>query len=282
MKLLDRVGMLVARRWLSGITIADALEDSRAINSLSEKVMINYLGEGLAKRADVSKNVMTYVSLLRKMKSDKIKGCISVKPTQLGLCIGYSFFLENYGKVISVAAKAGVFVWTDMEEPVYINSTIKAYLSMLKKHNNVGICMQARVKRTYDDIKHIVSEGGRIRLVKGAYKPIGGINYMTRNQTNGNYVRCMHYLFSHSKSFMIATHDYAIIGKALRLRKRYKGKIMFAMLKGIRPSLAVKLSGMGQDIYIYLPFGEEWLSYSMRRLKEVSNIILVVRSLLVG
>ncbi len=282
MSFLNRVGLLFARRWISGITVSEAAADAIRINRSGEMVMLNYLGEGTRSSHAASRSVKIYLRLLKTMKRSRIKGCISVKPTQLGLCLGYQEFVRNYSAIVSAADKMGIFVWTDMEEHRYTDYTIKAYLDALGMHSNVGICLQARQRGTYGNLKRIVKKGGKIRLVKGAYKDGGGVNYTTEAEVSANYLRCLDYLTLHCKRFIIATHDGKIISYALNKAKRYKRELTFAMLKGIRPKMAAQIAKNGKEIYIYLPFGEEWFQYSMRRLKEFSNIVLVARSIFQG
>ncbi len=278
----NRLGLPVARKWIGGITIDEVIKESHRLNHLVERVMINYLGEDLIDDEKIVKNVDTYIKLLAQMHKNRIKGCIAIKPTQLGLKVRYSLFLQNYHKVVAKAKSSSIFVWLDMEEHQYVDATITAYLETLQKYKNVGICLQAKLKRTFNDTKLIGSKGGAIRLVKGAYKNHPGITFKSEADIEETYKKCMYYLFNHSKYFMIATHDDKLIDTAIAYQKKYKRKAMFGMLKGIRPSLSLKLARAKEEIYIYVPFGEDWIAYSLRRLKEKEHSMMVLRSIFQG
>lgn len=272
----------MAGRWISGITVGDAIRDAKRVNASGERVMINCLGEGFRDKASVDKDRSIYIDLIKAMHREGIVGCIAVKPTQLGLSISYRMFVKNYADIIAAAHASGIFVWTDMEEPEYVDSTIKAYLDIIKKYDNAGICIQARLRRSFDDVKLISKKGGTIRLVKGAYGTKRGVTYMSGRGTDSDYIRCMDYMFRHCRSLMVATHDKRLIDAALDMQRRHRRKLMFAMLKGIRPKLAARLAGTGQEVYIYLPFGESWLKYSLRRIKELEHVTLLLRSMVQG
>ena len=134
------------------------------------------------------------------------------------------------------------------------------------------------LKRSINDVKKIVKKEGKIRLVKGAYHEDQLVSY-TRYDSTINYLKIMQYLFERSNSFMLATHDLSIINKSLWLSKKYKKNPTYAMLYGIRNKLAVKLA-LTNNMVLYLPYGKNWFSYSYRRLRESSNLTLVLRSLL--
>lgn len=280
MSLAGRIGIIFARKWIGGTTVSDALGAAAKLNAVGEKVIINYLGEELTDKAKVSKTVRTYIEIIRRMKSESINGCIAVKPTQLGLNISYSEFESNYEKIVEYAERMGIFVWMDMEDYITIDRSIKAYLHVLKKRRNAGICIQSKLLRSYQDIRRISKHRGIIRLVKGAYASHYGITYMKKTGVDNNYLKCMNYLFKSGSKFMVATHDDKMIGQARRLEARAHRRTMFGMLKGIRPSLARALIAEHEDVYIYVPFGEEWLEYSLRRLKELEHSMLILRSLI--
>ena len=282
MSIISRASVIFARKWIGGITISDAIKASKELNSKGEKVIINYLGEDLSDKLKVDRDVRVYSQILIEMHKHGIKGSIAVKPTQLGLRISYQMFISNYEKILDHAKKYKIFVWLDMEDYMTVDNTVKAYLKTFRKYGGTGICIQSKLKRSLKDIKAITSKGGIIRLVKGAYKARDGITYMTKSEVDSNYTKCMDYLFNNSKRFMIATHDIRIIDKAKALETKHGPSAMFGMLKGIRPSLASNLASSGEDIFIYLPFGEEWLNYSIRRLKELEHSLLIARSIVEG
>lgn len=280
--MLDRLGLLIANKWLGGTNVSSAIREARRVNSYGERAILNYLGEDLTDRKAIGRNVSRYFELIRLMKRNGIIGSLSVKPTQLGLAINEELFVKNYSSIARTAASAGVFVWLDMENYNYISKTVDGYIRVHKRYGNTGICIQARVRRSLSDLRRIVRNKGRVRLVKGAYGSLGRITYNGREEIDGNYRRCMRYLFEKSSGFMIATHDLDIIEEALRLRKAHRKMVEFAMLKGIRGKLARRLVSEGNVVNIYIPFGEEWFAYAVRRLKEEGHLMLLLRSILQG
>ncbi len=273
------LGAVFVRRWIAGTKIGDAISASRRINVSGKRVMINYLGEHFYEIALVENALETYKELLTQMKSNKIKGCIAVKATQLGLCISSAECYKRYIDIIEHASRLGYFVWLDMEESDYVTRTISLYLKALKHRKNIGICLQAKLRRSFEDAKRIVASGGRIRLVKGAYDESSTVMYKDREEVFENYIKIAKYLFQRSNNFIIATHDDRIVETVERIRRDSGKNFSFAMLKGIRGNLANKIARDGNTIFVYVPFGEDWIAYCARRIREGTNIALMARSL---
>ncbi len=268
----------VAGRWIAGESIADAAKAAVAMNANGATAMVNYLGEDFNKEGDVSETVRTYRSLISETVSSKLRISIAIKPTQIGLLIGRKELAKNYSEIVSLARKHKTFVWLDMEQHQHVDDTINLYLKEVKK-GGTGICIQSYLKRSDGDVRALVKKGGTIRLVKGAYRESADIAYPSRTETTKNYVLLMRYLFKNSESFMAATHDKKIITEALGLKKRSRAKVSFGMLNGIMNDYAYRLA-KSNNVSIYLPFGGRWVSYSYRRLKELENSKLILRSLL--
>ncbi len=273
MSLLQKI---LVGRWIVGTTIDEAISKSISLSDIGINSMINYLGEDTyeKKTAEFSTNI--YLQLIKKIKENNLNSSIAVKPTQLGLFINKETLEKNYLKIIKTARKNNIFVWLDMEKYTDVSNTISLYL----KYNsigNTGICLQSYLKRTNSDLIKIIKSNGVIRLVKGAYTESKSISY-NRDDSTKNYINLMEYLFKKSNNFTLATHDLNIIRKSFALSKKYKKTPKYAMLYGIRNNLAKKIS-RNHDMSLYLPFGEEWINYSYRRLRESSNIKLVLRSL---
>ncbi len=271
---------ILAGKWVSGPRKDDAIKRAKELYAKNQKSTINYIKEHITDKQSVKKVVQKYISLLSDVHMKTLDCDIAVKPTQLGICINYNLFNSNYEKIVSFAEKYRIFVWTDMENSVYANATIKAYLAALKRHKNVGIAIQSKLKRSYHDAKLLVKAGGTIRLVKGAYKENSNIAYTKRRQVDANYIRIMKYLFRNSKKFMIATHDKKMICKAIAIQKKYKRNISFGMLNGIRGRLAEETANKGYETRIYIPYGKEWFAFAWRRFMEGVNVVLIIRSML--
>jgi len=281
MSVIDSLGMLIARKWIAGEDLQHAIQEAKRLNFKKEKVIMNYLGEDLKNKRLVEQNTEQILRLLDEMHSKKIKGSIAVKPTQTGLTVSKSYFEKNYSVILAKASGYGITVWLDMEQYKFVSSTINTYLKFHRKYKNTGICIQAKLKRSLKDIERIAKQKGTVRLVKGAYKYPSTISFQDKRSIYNNYLMCMDYLFSHMDSFMIATHDASIISIAINSEKKHHKKISFGMLKGIRSSFAAKIAG-AEDMNIYLPYGEEWMKYSMRRLSEWEHTKIIIRSIIQG
>ena len=279
MSLLERIGIAFAKQWIAGVDERDAINAGKEINLRGEKVILNYLGENFRDKKSVQKSVKIYLNLLRHMKLEKIAGSISIKPSQLGILISDNEFYQNYKMIVAHAKKLGFDVWVDAEEYQYIERTHKVVLRILKDYKNTGVGIQTSLKRSMDDAARIARSGGLVRLVKGAYSEPSSRAYGGREEVRANYIAIMEMLFRRKARFMVATHDDYLIYKAVEAQKKYRRKVAFGMLKGIRGKLAAQLVRQGEDVNIYVPFGDEWMSYSKRRLQEGGHAMLLLRSI---
>ncbi len=273
------IGIVFAKRWIAGVRLEDAITRARELNKYGESVTINYLGEHVSDPRKVEKTVLVYEALLRRMHYEDIRGSISLKPTQLGLYISSSLFRRNYRRIASDAKRYGIFAWLDMEDGRYTDATIASYLKIHREYSNSGIAIQANLRRSSKDAEMIAGRRGVVRLVKGAYKEDVSIAYGSRKEVDDAYIRIMRYLFMHSSGFTIATHDMAIIKIALALERKSDAEVSFSMLNGINNEYAKQLAKKSK-VDVYVPFGEEWLPYAVRRLRSISNIKRVLSSLL--
>lgn len=269
---------IIARRWIAGPSADDAIDVSKKLKNLGIYTQINHLGEWLTDKNDVSRTVSTYLELIKKIKISQVKSDVALKLSQIGLAVDYKLAEENLTKILKYADNSGIFVWIDMEESGLVESTVRLYKAVVKE-GNCGVCVQSYLKRSASDLKRIVGFRGIVRLVKGTYSESEKIAYKEPLRTK-NYVKLMKYLFKNSKRFMIATHDTKMLETALDLNRKFKRTVTYAMLLGIRNELAVKLAGNGESVSIYVPFGEKWTGYAYRRLREASNLKLVIKSIL--
>jgi Proline dehydrogenase len=252
------------------------------LNTLTKKewgVILNYLGEYIKEKEKVKRNLEEYIHLLRLIKFYKLDSSISIKLTQLGLYVDEKLCEDNFFELISEAKKNNIKVWLDMESSKYTSKTIEIYLKSLDTYKNSGIAIQAYLKRSLNDVKRIVKNGGEIRLVKGAYSEPATIAYKKKSEINKNYLEIMKYLFENSDKFTIATHDDKIIQESLKLSKIYMKYPTYAFLRGVRNDLKRYLLSYRFRVEEYVPYGEEWIGYIYRRIKEKkSNVLLVLTS----
>jgi proline dehydrogenase len=271
----------IAGKWIAGASIGDAIRRAKALNSKGIRVQINYLGELFTERKEVEESVSTYLELIRRISKEGVKVDIAVKATQIGMLMGSGYTQRNYAKIVALARQKRVFVWMDMEEVEFVDRTIALYDTQVGG-GGVGICIQSYLKRSKADIQRLIEHKAVIRLVKGAHATSKIKDYMPRPWATRNYRELMGILFRGSEHIMVATHDKALIRYAARLNRRHKRFVEYAMLNGIMDSYAGRLASSGEHVSMYVPFGSRWIDYSYRRLKELSNLKIILRSILSG
>jgi proline dehydrogenase len=278
-KLTERLFYRIAKRWIAGYTIEDAVKSAQDANSRKVLAIINRLGEHTPDRKLIDEYSQEYLNLIDVIQSEKIQGTISVKPSQMGLALEAPLFKSLILKILEKAEDRGLFLWIDMENSPYTDATVDAYRELLSSHKSVGMCLQSNMKRTEKDLKDLLPQGGKIRLVKGAYPENAEIAYKRRSDVDANFVQLMNVLFDQGEFFAIATHDGKLIDKAKELSQDHKANFEFQLLKGIRDDLKPGLVEDGYRVSEYIPYGPEWYNYSRRRLMERKrNILLFIRS----
>jgi len=285
--LLERMLFKVSKRWIAGYSNIEAISEARKSNKCGMSVILNYLGEGYTEKSQIDRSVLEYFSLLNLLKMNNIRSSISVKPTQIGLCIGYDLCLENFGKISQKAKQSGHFMWIDIEHSDFVEDTLSIYLKLFANNRNMGVAIQSYLRRSYSDLLHLMENSANLRIVKGAYSGEKNDAYQSNNEITKNYSRLMNVMLkesSYNGIVAIATHDSNLIDEALALSTRGSIKmknLQFQLLKGVRDELKKKLVSDGYIVSEYMPYGEKWLQYSLRRLRERKrNIFLLARSLI--
>jgi proline dehydrogenase len=269
-----------ARQWIAGETLDDAIIRARKANSNGLGAIINFLGEHVRDEEEAEANNKENFRILQAIKDNKINSSISIKLTQLGLGIDKDLCISNVQKIVDRAASDNIFVWIDMESSTYTQDTIDIYLTIFKKYKNMGIAIQSNLIRSESDIHRIASSFGIIRLVKGAYNEKSDIAYSSRSDVTMNFSKIMGFLFYRSPFFALATHDERLIYEAIEMNKTHLKKIEFQMLLGVREELKNELVDKGFTVVDYIPYGKKWLPYSLRRIRErKQNILLILRSI---
>jgi proline dehydrogenase len=287
--LLQRLLFKIARRWVSGNTYKNALSTAKDCNSKGILAILNYLGEDTTSAIIIENTVKEYFSLLSLLESSRIDGCISVKPTQLGLRIAYDESLYNFRQIARKTKSLDRFMWIDIESIQFVEDTISIYLELLRDYKyTTGVAIQSYLKRSSGDLLHLMEQGASVRLVKGAYSEDKRIAFQSIEKINSNFSKLMKMLFEYSNTndniFAIATHDPKLIDEAIVLSKEYdidNRKFEFQFLMGIQGEMKENLVKRGFRVSEYIPYGNQWLPYSMRRIRERKrNILLLARSLL--
>ena len=277
-QLMEKVLFKIAKQWIAGNTVDDALLSAKEAYQSGRHAIINKLGEYHTSKKQITSTIEEYQKIINSFRKWKIRGAISVKPTQIGLSISQKECHRNFEKIIQKARDAHVFVWIDMESTEHTDETIEIYFAFFSKYERLGIALQANLKRTEDDLKNMLKIGAKIRLVKGAYREKANISFKSKEDVDKNYVKLMKILFKKGNEFAIATHDGKIIQKAENFSKKYPKKFEFQMLKGIRDELKPKIIKKKFVVSDYIPYGINWLPYSFRRIKERKRNILLLGS----
>jgi len=273
----------IAKHWIAGETFEDAIARAQRSSVSGVRGIINLLGEETTSREDTVAATDECIKMLKELDARKIQSCISVKPTQVGLAIDKALFVQNLEKIMSSARPLGIFVWVDMEGSPFTADIVSTYLEFRKRFNNMGVAIQAYLKRSEEDVSRILGSKGIIRLCKGAYNESPEIVYKRRNQINDNFSKLMRMMFERGRGFAIASHDEKLIEEATRLSNVHHADFEFEMLMGIRDKKKLELVERGYRVSEYIPFGKSWWAYSVRRIREhKSNIFLLARSLISG
>ena len=285
MSVLSRLLFPLARRFIAGKTVEDALAVARTLHARGFSSILDLLGEHVRREEDAKTAARSYEDLVERLAAENLGAMIALKPTHLGLELGEAFCLGLLETVTGHAVLRGIRVGIDMED----SSTTDAALAIYRRLNgkfpgSVQIALQARLKRSAADLSGLLAEGASVRLVKGAYKEPATIAHTRMNEIRASFLRLLDRLLREGRDTAIATHDAVLIQAAKDLARRLNappGRFEFQMLLGIRPDLQQRLLAEGHGVWIYVPFGAEWLPYTLRRVRERPWYLwLALRSLL--
>lgn len=263
---------VVARKYIAGETLADAMNTVTRLNGERTMATIDVLGEFVRSREVALRETEQSIAVLREIHRLGLQANLSVKLTSLGLDIDTEFCFENVRRVVACAAEHGSFVRTDMENSPYTDRTIEIQRRLRREFpNNVGIVLQAYLRRTYADTLALAEEGVNFRLCKGIYVESESIAFKGREEIQQNYLKCLEAMIDRGCYVGIATHDDVLIDGARSIvenRQLNRERYEFQMLLGVRDAKRRELVSQGHRLRVYVPFGEDWYGYSIRRLKE--------------
>ncbi|PLX71034.1 MAG: proline dehydrogenase [Denitrovibrio sp.] len=268
-----------AKKYVAGKFPEDAFRITKELNEEGALGTIDLLGEFNKEEKKARATVDMYKLVLDNIVSQNLGTNISIKPTAFGALLDMDFCTKNLTEVISYAYDKKVFVRIDMEDHPYTDFTIDLYLKLNKDMpGSCGTVLQSYMKRNLDDIRNITAniDKANIRLCKGIYKEPEKVAYHNRKKVQENFLESLDLLFENKAYVGIATHDDVLIDGAYDLIKKHKltkEEYEFQMLLGVRSELRKKLLADGHTLRIYTPFGEDWLPYSIRRLKENPAIV---------
>ncbi len=276
----------LVRRFIAGEQIAEAIAAVRELNRLGITATLDHLGESITSEAATQQEVREYQQALQQIAAAKVNSNVSVKLTQLGLDIDEQLCLRNTRSLVQSAAQHGNFVRIDMEDSSKTDVTLRIFRTLRAEFENVGVVIQAYLYRSAQDIADLLALGSRIRLCKGAYKEDAEVAFPLKSDVDANFVKLLQQLLVSGVYHGIATHDDAMIAAAKAFVARehlVRDSFEFQMLFGIRRDLQVKLVEEGYRVRVYVPYGEAWYPYFMRRLAErPANIWFVVKNIFKG
>jgi proline dehydrogenase len=294
----DRVKNLVTRmpvssslvaRYVAGESAADATQAARGLVGRGLLVTLDHLGEDTTDRQQADATVEAYEKVLSDLAAAGLtpQAEVSVKLSAVGQALGDEgerTALANAHRICEAAKAAGTTVTLDMEDHTTTDSTLSVLAELRRDFPDTGAVVQAYLHRTEADCRDLATSGSRVRLCKGAYKEPASVAYQGRDEVNESFERCLAVLMQGDGLPMVATHDPRLVEAAQRLAEqagRNPGDYEHQMLFGIRTDEQSRLADEGHTVRVYVPYGEQWYGYLMRRMAErPQNLALFLRSLL--
>ncbi len=266
---------IFSKKYIAGEKLEDAVNLVKKLNSKGIYATLDVLGESIKNKEDAVAAKDKCLLVLDKIIENNLMANLSIKPTQMGLSIDENFTYEQVYELIQKAKQINNFVRIDMEDSPYTDKTITLFKRLKETFDNVGVVLQAYLKRTFDDAVILGKLNTNYRLCKGIYIEPAAIAYKDKQKIRENYLETLNVILKSGNYVGIATHDEFLINEAYRMIKELnipKDKFEFQMLLGVREDLRDKINADGYKIRIYVPFGEDWYAYSLRRLKENPQI----------
>jgi proline dehydrogenase len=262
----------MSARFVPGEGVEDFLRAAREANGLELAVTGNYLGEAEHDERTAKDAVAAYLQIVEGIVAQNLKGNISVKPTQVGLEIGKDFFKNNLRLIMDRAREHDIFVRWDMESSEWTQATLDPFQELWAEgYRNMGPVLQSYLRRTMDDALRMNELGARVRLCKGAYAEPPEVAFQDKRKVDQNFVDVAKVLLTGGNYPALATHDDEIIQTLLgfvEMEGIGPDRFEFQMLHGVRRDLQQELRRKGYNVRVYVPFGESWYPYLMRRLAE--------------
>ena len=280
----------VSKRFVAGETLDDAIDTARQLNQKGLLVTLDHLGENVYNEADADKATQAYLDLLDRIAKAGVNANASLKLTQLGLDVSEDLCLTNMRRILTKAKDYNNFIRIDMESTAYTDRTLRIFRTLREEYDfkNVGVVIQAYLRRSEQDVRELSADGVNIRLCKGAYMEPATVAFPEKSEVDANYVKLMQiYLGEPARSagayVGLATHDDNMIAASQAYADQQhiaKDRYEFQMLYGIRSQRQQQLAGEGHKMRVYVPYGTEWYPYFMRRLAErPANVWFIIKNL---
>ena len=266
----------LSSRYIAGPELKDARETVRHLNADGKVATIDVLGEEITTEEEAAAIVRAYLDVFADIQRCELDSGVSVKVTALGLKLDYDLCRDNLRTVVKDAASRGNFVRIDMEDSSTTDDTLRLYRELREDgQDNVGVVLQAMLRRTLADVAALAELKPSVRLCKGIYLESADVAYQEYEAVRASYVRALEALLDAGCYVGVATHDEWLLGEGQRLvEERGLGRddYEFQMLLGVRPRRADELVQAGHKLRVYVPFGRHWYAYSLRRLQENPRI----------
>jgi proline dehydrogenase len=275
-----------ANPYIAGDKINDAVSKAKELNKMGIMGTMDVLGEHNTLKEQAIESTNECIGVLDAINNYKLDSNLSVKLTQLGLQMDFDFCRQNLFRILDTARKYNIFVRIDMEDSSCTDDTLKLYDLSRDYYPNCGIVIQAYLRRSYSDVEKLVKKKANFRLCKGIYVEPEEIAFKKKNEINQNFLKILRLMFESKAYVGIATHDDAVVDDAYKILDEFKLKkeeYEFQMLLGIKEKLRDEIHSRGHRMRIYIPFGEHWYSYCIRRFKENPKMATyVLKSILTG
>ena len=261
----------VAARYVAGEELADAIRVVRTLNQQGAMATLDVLGEEVSEREKATAAVEEYLRVFETIDREKVDSNVSIKLTLLGLKIDEGFCRDNVARIVETARRFGNFVRIDMEDNTTTDATLRIYRELHGRFGNLGVVLQAYMRRTLRDIEELPDHGASVRLCKGIYVEPRKIAWKGFETVRHNYVQALDKLFSRGVYVGIATHDEYLACAATALIDKHglkRDQYEFQMLLGVDEELRRILIEAGHRLRVYVPYGRDWYPYSIRRLRE--------------
>jgi proline dehydrogenase len=278
----NRLAKRFASRFVAGETIAEAVAAAKELQARGITVSLDMLGESVAQPAEAEQARDTYLAMLHAMQVAGVEVNVSVKLTQMGLDIDPALCERNIRQILGLAQGLDAFVRLDMEGSLYTQKTLDFFEQRLFSEYgaNVGVVIQAALRRSTGDIADLIRLKARVRLCKGAYLEKPDVAFPDKKDVDAHYVQLMERMLVDGNYVGIATHDEKIIAHAKEFAAKHgiaRDRFEFQMLYGVRRDLQEGLAREGYRMRVYIPFGTQWYPYLMRRLAErPANIVFIL------
>ncbi len=264
-----------ANKYIAGDKLSDAVDTVKRLNDKKLMATVDVLGEFISEKNEAIRSKDENVRVLEAIHLNKLDCNLSIKLTMLGLQIDYNFCLDMVKEILEKAKSINCFVRIDMEDSSVTDLTIKIFEDSKKIFDNVGIVIQAYLRRSQNDILRLSEIGANFRICKGIYIEPEEIAFKDADEIRENYLKILRLALGRKSYCGIATHDEYLIKESVKMVKEMKLKnneYEFQMLLGVRENLRDGAVEKGHRMRVYVPFGERWYEYSIRRFKENPNI----------